>query len=101
MKIEDEGVTLRVAGIEELGAGNAHLFRDEVRAALKPGQANIEVDLSDTTFIDSSGLGALIALHKTACNRKGGLRLLNPQPPVAQILQLTRMNQIFEIVKAS
>jgi len=49
--------------------------------------------------VDSCGLGALVALHKTAAARGGVLRLINPTPPVQQILELTRMHRIFEIIK--
>jgi anti-sigma B factor antagonist len=100
MKLETQGDTLKVQGIKELGAANSNAFRDWVRAAMPDGQTNIEIDLSQTTFIDSCGLGALIALHKTACSRKGTLRLMNPLPPVQQLLELTRMHRIFEIAKA-
>ena|ERR1043166_7728510 len=100
MKTEIQGDTLRISGVKELGAANANNFRDEARAAMTDAQKNVEVDLSQTTFIDSCGLGALIALHKTACARSGALRLLNPPPPVQQILELTRMHRIFQIVKS-
>jgi len=99
MKMQVQGDTLLIAQIKELGAANANGFRDWVRSNLADGQKNIEVDLSHTTFIDSCGLGALIALHKTACSRQGTVRLLHPQPQVQQILELTRMHRIFEIVK--
>jgi anti-sigma B factor antagonist len=59
----------------------------------------IESDLSQTMFLDSCGLGALISLHKTTCSRNGLVRLINPTPPVQQILELTRMHRIFELVK--
>ena len=97
MKLKALGQTLNVSGIKELGAANSQLFRDEVKAALT-GEKNIDIDLSETTFVDSCGLGALISLHKTTCNRNGTVRLLNPTPPVQQILELTRMHRIFEIV---
>ena len=99
MKIEKQGEVLRISEVEELGAANANHFRDQARAALGDGQKHIEIDLSKTVFIDSCGLGALIALHKTACARNGGLRLIHPQPPVQQILELTRMHQLFQITK--
>jgi anti-sigma B factor antagonist len=99
MKMEVNNDTVRVSGITELGAANSGAFRDWVRSSIRNGQRNIEVDLSQTTFIDSCGLGALIALHKTACSREGTLRLLNPQPSVQQVLQLTRMHRLFEIVR--
>ena len=100
MKIEVQGDTLRALGVKEIGAANANAFRDEIRAAMTDSQKNLEIDLSQTAFIDSCGLGALIALHKTACARDGVLRLLNPPPPVQQILELTRMHRIFQIVKS-
>jgi anti-sigma B factor antagonist len=99
MKVEMQGETLNVSGIKELGAANSQLFRDEVKGALGEKQKNIEIDLSETMFVDSCGLGALISLHKTTCNRNGTVRLLNPTPPVQQILELTRMHRIFEIVQ--
>jgi anti-sigma B factor antagonist len=71
-----------------------------VRDSFEDAQKNIDIDLSQTTFLDSCGLGALVALQKTASDRQGTLRLLNPQPPVEQILELTRMDRILEIVKS-
>jgi anti-sigma B factor antagonist len=100
MKMQAQGSSLLISEIKELGAANSNGFRDWVRSSLSDGQKNIEVDLSQTTFIDSCGLGALIALHKTACGRQGTLRLLRPQPQVQQILELTRLHRIFEIVKS-
>jgi anti-sigma B factor antagonist len=100
MKMNVEGDTVRISGVKELGAVNSNRVRDEVKAAMRDSQKNIEFDLSETTFLDSCGLGALIAMHKTACSRNGTLRLLHPLPAVQQILELTRMHRIFEIVKA-
>ena len=99
MKMQSEGETLRISEVTELGASNANAFRDEARAALTDSQKHIEIDLSQTSFIDSCGLGALIALHKTACARKGALHLVGPKPSVLQILELTRMHQLFQITK--
>ena len=100
MRTQALGDTLRILGVTQIAAANAHAFRDWVREALSPVQKNIEIDLSETASLDSCGLGVLVELHKTACSRSGKLRLLNPQPPVQQILQLTRMDQIFEISKS-
>ena len=100
MKIKVEGDTVRISELEELGAANSNQFRNEARAMMKDGQKNLEIDLAQTGFIDSCGLGALVALHKTVCNRQGTLRLLNPQAQVLQILELTRMHRIFEIARS-
>jgi anti-sigma B factor antagonist len=69
--------TLRVTASQQLGAANANAFRDWVRETIAPEHKNIAVDLSETSYIDSCGLGALVSLHKTARARGGSLRLLN------------------------
>jgi anti-sigma B factor antagonist len=62
----------------------------------------IEIDLSQTRFVDSSGLGALFALYKAANNGQAGvtLRLVNPRPPIQQLFELTQLHKLFEIVRS-
>jgi anti-sigma B factor antagonist len=99
MKIQLQGNTLLISGLTELNATNAGGFRDSVRAALTPQITNLDVDLSETRFLDSSGLGALIALHKSVTANKGVLRIVKPTSTAQQILELTRLHRVFEIVK--
>ena len=99
MKLETDGDTLRITELPELGASNSNEVRDQARAALTTAHRNIEVDLSATSFLDSCGLGALIALHKTACDRNGAVRLIEPMPAVLRVLELTRLHRVFQIVK--
>lgn len=98
MKIENDGQELRISEIPELTAVNSGSFREEVRAALPDSPTLVEIDLSQTRFLDSSGLGALFALYRST--RQGSdvtLRLLNPTREVQQLLELTQMQQLFEI----
>jgi anti-sigma B factor antagonist len=99
MKIEHDGNSLRVSEISELNAVNASSFRDEVRAAMPKTPDSIEIDLSQTRFVDSSGLGALFALYKAANNGHDGvtMRLVNPKPSIQQLFELTQLHQLFEI----
>lgn len=101
MNILQRDGTLNVSQIKYLVAANAGLFREKVQAAMSPELKVIEVDFSEIDRVDSHGLGALLLVHKTACSRHGEvpLRLLNPQPSVQQVLELTRMHRIFEIIK--
>ena len=99
MKFEIRGETLSVFGVRELGADNSQAFREQVRAALPDKLRNIEIDLSQTNFLGSCGLGALISLRKTATSRNGTVRLLNPLPRVQLLFDVTRMHKIFEIIK--
>ncbi len=100
MKIEHDGNNLRVSDIAELNAVNASAFRDEMRAAMPATPDTIEIDLSQTRFVDSSGLGALFALYKAANNNGHDgvtLRLVNPRPSIQQLFELTQLHQLFEI----
>lgn len=101
MKIEQQGETLFVSEIPELSAANAHAFRNQVNAHLPAELKAIEIDLGATNFVDSCGLGALIALHKTATRHNGGVpvRLLNPTPSVQLLIEMTQMHRLFEIEK--
>lgn len=99
MKVQHTDETVEIYDLSGLDASNSVQFRDQVRASMKASERFIEIDLSATTFLDSNGLGALIALHKTTCARNGLVRLVNPTPPIQQILELTRMHRIFEVVK--
>ncbi|PWU10350.1 MAG: sulfate transporter [Verrucomicrobia bacterium] len=100
MRLEAQEDTLRVSDIGELGATTANWFRDRVRAELSETHKNLDIDLAQTPLLDSHGVGALVALHKIISSRDGSLRLLNPQPQVQQILDLTQMDRIFEIVRS-
>ena len=100
MKIQiNDGQTITVTGLVELAAANAAQVRDDIRAKLTPAQSALEIDLSQVTFLDSSGLGALISLQKTLRSQNGTVRLINPATNVRQILELTRLHRVFEIVQ--
>ena len=88
---------LRIVGFTEMTAANCTQFRKAACAAWN-GHTDVEIDLSQTTFIDCAGLGALIAARKLARGRNGVARLMNPTPSVQQLLELTRTGQLFDIV---
>jgi len=100
MRTQYEANTLTLSNIPELNILNSAAFRDEARAALREGLTTLDIDLSQTRMVDSSGLGALIALHKTMCARGGAVRILRPNPMVHQVMELTRLHRVFEIIKS-
>jgi anti-sigma B factor antagonist len=97
MEIKTVNGVLTVGGFAELTAANYEQFRKEVCAALN-GHTTIEIDLSRTTFVDCSGLGALIALRNFARGRSGVLRLVNPSPPLKLLFDAVNAGCMFEIV---
>ena len=58
------------------------------------GRSRVVVDLSDTEFIDSSGLGALIAGLKTARTVGGDLKIAGATSQVTTVLELTNLHRV-------
>ncbi len=86
------GCTLAVAG--ELDLATAPQFRTEVSALLGTGCRAIVVDLSETTFLDSSGLGALVwAAHRLRA-AGGSLTAVEPHPQIVATLRVTGVDRV-------
>ena len=58
------------------------------------GRSRVVVDLSGTEFIDSSGLGALVASLKRCRQAGGDLRLASPTQQVSVALELTNLDRV-------
>jgi len=69
-------------------------LRTLVSETVESGRNHIIVDLSATDFIDSSGLGALVAGLKTARQAGGDLRIAKPSDQVKTVLQLTNLDRV-------
>lgn len=98
MNTERKDTTLHVSEICELTAATAPKVKNHLGLHFADGLINIDFDCSSLMFVDSSGLGALISMQKLANGRGGKLRLLAPKPAVLQVLELTRLHRVFEIV---
>jgi anti-sigma B factor antagonist len=88
---------LVVRAPEELDVQTAPDFRDELGIVLSIGEgATIVVDMSDTTFIDSSGMGALVAVAKLAGERRGAVALRGVRPAVLSALRLASLVEVLD-----
>ena len=99
MKLHHEGKTLCVSEVPELSLAGATDIATKLHAALITGEANVVIDLSETTFMDCGGLGALLSLRNDRCPQTEGnvhLNFRNPTPPVRRLLGLTRMEHLVE-----
>ncbi|HTD24557.1 MAG TPA: STAS domain-containing protein [Terriglobales bacterium] len=71
-----------------------------LHAGEKHGAQRLIVDLTGVDSIDASGLGALVGLVRWARRAGVCVRLLNPSKYVRELLRLTRLERVFEIVAA-
>ena len=81
----------------ELTAAVAPDVRKKLRQLLENGKVRLLIDLSEVSFIDSSGLSALVVTFKAARGAGGDVVLLRPQPTVRSLIELTRLHHVFQI----
>ncbi len=86
---------VRVRG--ELDAYSAPSLEDLGANLLADGTSEIVLDLSETSFLDSSGLRAILTLHRRIDNDRGELTLGNPSEPVLRLLEITGLTDHFTV----
>ncbi|MFK7804097.1 MAG: WecB/TagA/CpsF family glycosyltransferase [Anaerolineae bacterium] len=63
--------------------------------------SNIDLDLSDTIFLDSLAIGTILACTRIARDRNGDIRLVNVPPPILKTLKLLKLDRFFETLSGS
>lgn len=81
---------------DRIDAAMAIQFKEDMRAETESGQARVVLDLSAVTFIDSSGLGAIVAAMKQLGDGRR-LDLAGLTPMVDKVFRLTRMDTVFSL----
>ncbi len=92
-----DGFNVLLINEERIDAHNSGDLKAFIIDMIEEGEPNIVVQLQQVKFIDSSGLGALLAGFKHATAKSGKLALSNLQPQVLSMFELTRLNRVFEI----
>ena len=94
-KIERD-VQIVTAKLDRIDAAVAIQFKDWMRDVTAGNECRVILDLGQVSFIDSSGLGAIVASLK---QMPGGRRLdlACLQPTVEKVFRLTRMDTVFAI----
>ena len=86
-----------IRGRITLGEGNVRL-RELVSELLNQGRKKILFNLAEVQYVDSSGLGELVKAHSTIRNRGGYLKLTRVNKRVHDLLRITHLASVFEIV---
>ena len=89
-------VLVVTAHMKYIDAAVAIQFKDEIRAKSDDAAQHVILDLAEVDFIDSSGLGAIVASMKQLKGDKK-LDLAGLTPTVAKVFQLARMDTVFKI----
>lgn len=97
--VETEGaVTLRIGG--EVDLYSSPELRSAVQRHLPRAKTALCIDLSRVAYMDSSGVATLVEAMRNAQTKKVDFILVTPSDPVMKVLQLSRLDTVFEIRQA-
>lgn len=91
-------LTLHLEG--RFDAASAASFRTRFNQEVGLGLKRVLVDLREVSFIDSSGLSALVNSFKVLRDHQGEFALVNVQPQARIALELTRLDQVFTVYES-
>lgn len=72
-------------------------LREAVTAAVTAGASACLLDLEQLTYLDSGGVGLLVAMFRHVTRRGGQLKLLRPSPPARRVLGISHLTAVFDI----
>jgi anti-sigma B factor antagonist len=82
----------------EIDLFTAPELKQVLAEAIESGRTRIVVDLTETTFLDSTALGVLIGAVKRLRSRDGALAIVNVDENIAKTFEITGLDQIFTIL---
>jgi anti-sigma B factor antagonist len=91
-----DGVTV-VSVTGEVDVGNVRHLRRELILAVRDGEQRVIVNLTDTTYLDSAGLGALIGARRRLRATGRALHLIVTRDSLLSLLAITHLDRAFPI----
>lgn len=90
-------VTIVTVHLEQLDAGNAEDFRQDMATILHDCR-KLVLDMNLVEFVDSRGCGAILSCLKSVSAEGGDLKICRVARPVLKVFELIRLHRICEIV---
>jgi anti-sigma B factor antagonist len=84
-----------VAPTGRLDVAGAPELKDAISKVIKDGPTRVVIDMEGVSFVDSTGLGSVIAALKQIRSSQGELRLAAPNQQVRVVLELTTLDRVF------
>ncbi len=95
-EVVDDVIVIHVNG-SNLDASRSYEFKDEIKALVESKKIfRLIIDLKDVQFIDSSGLGCLIAALRLSHSGNGDVRLAGMCKQVQSVFELVSLNKLFQ-----
>ncbi|MCK4412199.1 MAG: STAS domain-containing protein [Candidatus Eisenbacteria sp.] len=94
-RTEGDVVVISLSG-KLMGGPDAESVRQLIRESLEAGKKEMIIDIGDVSWVNSTGLGILIASHVTVSNAGGTLKLSRVSKRISQIFMVTKLHTVFE-----
>jgi anti-sigma B factor antagonist len=94
-RLEGDVAVLSLSG-KLMGGPDAESVREIIRDTLEQNTKKILIDLGDVSWVNSTGLGILIASHVTVTNAGGALKLSRVSKRIDQIFMVTKLHTVFD-----
>ncbi|MCB1147226.1 MAG: STAS domain-containing protein [Leptospiraceae bacterium] len=94
----DSIIILDIQG--EIDLYNAPEIKDTIQRLIEQQKYNIIINLEKVSYIDSSGIGALISSLSNLKKYQGGLKIINVYASVKKVFELTKLTSFFEIYES-
>ncbi len=94
---ENQGVAILEVSGQVTSGGGDEILREAIDTLVASGRTKILVKLSDVDFLDSAGVGELVASHRMVERFGGTLKLLKASPKVKNSLTMAKLLPLFEV----
>ena len=92
-------VVLDLNGKLVLGEGSGTL-KDKVQSVIFQGQKLVLLNLANVSYMDSAGLGELIAAHTTVTRQGGTIKVANLTKRVSDLLSIAKVLTVFDVYES-
>lgn len=75
----------------------SNALREKVKSLIAEGKKKTVLNMNNVTFIDSAGLGTLVALHHSARSNGAQLKLCHLGTKFREVLQITKLLTVFDV----
>jgi anti-sigma B factor antagonist len=96
VKKEVKGEVLVLEAPQKLDTHASEFFRKQLAQLVKSGNFKLVIDLKKTTYINSTGLGAIVSQIATCRSNSGDVRLANTPDSILSLLDITHLNKVLK-----
>ena len=100
IQVKTRKLGANLAAVEIIGDCDVYTTpqaKQAVQELIEQGYCFLVIALAQTAYMDSTALGMLVGSLKRVREQKGDLALVSPQARVQRLLDVTRLNKVFDV----